>query len=93
MREKEGAVLVRIRAQPGASRTEMRGLYGESLKIAVASPPVDGKANTALIAFLAKSCHLPRAAVTLIRGKGSRDKLFRLEGISKQEVIQYLAPR
>lgn len=84
------AVLIRVRAQPGAARTEVRGEYGESLKIAVAVPPVDGKANAALIAFLAKRCRLPRAAVTLAHGAGGRDKLFRLEGVEPGEVVRHL---
>lgn len=87
------AVLIRVRAQPGATRTEVRGEYGEdgeALKIAVAAPPVDGKANDALISFLARRCGVPKRAITLTRGETGRDKSFRLEGISGEQVATAL---
>ena len=71
-----GGFLVTIHAQPGAKRTEVAGLHGDALKIRIASPPVDGRANEALIAFLAKACAVPRAAVTLEQGATSRQKTF-----------------
>ncbi|MDF1615628.1 DUF167 domain-containing protein [Desulfurivibrio dismutans] len=83
--EDDRAVLVHIRAQPGAARTMLRGVYGQALKIAVAAPPVDGKANVALVAFLAGVCGLPKSAVRLVKGAGSRDKVFRLEGIDRAQ--------
>ncbi len=90
--DNDHAVTLRVRTQPGAARTAIRGEYGDALKIAVAAPPVDGKANNALIAFLAKTCHLPRAAVTLTGGAGSRNKRFHLEGISRAEALACLRP-
>ena len=68
--------LIRVHAQPGAKRSELAGLHGDALKIRIASPPVDGRANEALIAFLAKACAVPRAAVTLEQGATSRQKTF-----------------
>ena len=50
--------------------------------IRIAAPPVDGKANQALIAFVAKTLGLPKGAVTIIRGETSRNKVIRVEGQS-----------
>ena len=68
--------LLELHIQPGAKKSEVAGLHGDALKIRIASPPVDGRANEALIAFLAKACAVPRAAVTLEQGATSRQKTF-----------------
>lgn len=63
-----------VHAQPGAKKSEITGLHGGSLKIRIASPPVEGRANEALIAFLAKALSLPRASLRVVRGASSRRK-------------------
>jgi uncharacterized protein (TIGR00251 family) len=73
--------LVDIRVQPRASRTEFAGLFGTRLKVRLQAPPVDGRANAALLEFLATACDLPRARVTLESGQASRDKRARLHGL------------
>jgi uncharacterized protein (TIGR00251 family) len=60
--------------QPGASKDEFAGLHGERLKIRIAAPPVDGKANAHLIGFLAKAFGVPKMAVTIERGETGRQK-------------------
>ncbi len=70
--------LLAVRVQPGAKRTEVAGEYGEQLRVRLAAPPVDGRANTALVAFLAGELGVPRSAVTLVRGGGSRSKVVRI---------------
>jgi uncharacterized protein len=67
-------VTIQIRAQPGAKRTEVAGLYGDCLKVRLASPPVDGKANECLIEFLAERLGVKRGQVTITRGLSSRRK-------------------
>jgi len=67
-------VTIRIRAQPGAKRTEVAGLYGDCLKVRLASPPVDGKANDCLIEFLAQRLGVKRGQVAITRGLSSRRK-------------------
>jgi hypothetical protein len=52
------------------------GPHGDALKIRIAAPPVEGKANEALTAFIAKSLGLPRRAVSIVKGESSRDKLL-----------------
>lgn len=67
-------VTIRVHAQPGARRTEVVGLHGDCLKLRLASPPVDGKANACLIEFLARRLRIKRAQITITRGIGSRRK-------------------
>jgi uncharacterized protein len=73
----DGWVLA-IRVQPNASVTAIAGEYGEELKIRLAAPPVDGKANEALVTFLARSLGVPKAAVRVLRGESSRSKTVRV---------------
>lgn len=85
LREAKGGVTLAVRAQPGAKKSAIVGIYGEGdsaqLKVAINSPPVDGRANEALIAFLAKFFSLPKSAVELATGATSRSKVFLLRGI------------
>ena len=67
-------VTLHIQAQPGAKRTEVAGLYGDCLKLRLASPPVDGKANACLVEFLAERLGVKRGQVTITRGLSSRRK-------------------
>ncbi|MDT8391595.1 MAG: DUF167 family protein [Lentisphaeria bacterium] len=69
---------LRLRVQPGASRSEVSGVYGDWLKVRVAAPPVDGAANREVIRFFAKLFKLPKSAVILERGQGARAKLIKV---------------
>ena len=75
----DGSITLEIHAQPGAKRTEVAGVYGELLKIRLAAPAVEGKANAALIAFLAETFGVPQRNVALIRGETGRRKTLRIE--------------
>ncbi len=77
----EAALVLSLHVQPGAKSTEFVGLHGEAMKLRLAAPPVDGKANAALIAFLAKFCALPKSAVTLVSGHSARAKRVRLDAV------------
>lgn len=66
--------LLSLHVQPGARQTRVAGLHGEALKITLAAPPVDGRANDALCQFLARCFDVPRAQVTLVSGQTSRHK-------------------
>jgi len=70
----DGGVLLRLRIQPRASRTEIAGIQGSALKIRLLAPPVDGAANEALIRFLAELLEVPRSRVTIRSGLASRSK-------------------
>lgn len=67
-----------MRAQPGARRDAVVGMWQDRVKIAVAAPPVDGKANAALIRFVAGFCGVPVRDVDLVAGAGHRDKTLRI---------------
>ena len=73
------ALILTLHVQPGARRTEIAGLYGDALKIRLAAPPVDGKANAELVRFLAGAFGVAQRAVTLLRGETSRQKTVRIE--------------
>lgn len=77
-------LLLDLRVQPRASRDRIVGAYGERIKVTITAPPVDGKANTHLCRFLAKSFGVPRARVTLLAGQSGRDKRV---GIDTPETI------
>jgi uncharacterized protein len=78
-----------LHIQPGAKKTEICGEHGDALKIRLAAPPVDGKANTALLAFLAKHLGLPKAAVRLKSGDTNRHKRVEIE-VSAQQLMKKL---
>ena len=80
------AVLIPVRAQPGASRDRISGEYDGALKIAVSAAPERGRANAAIAAVLAKTLGVRRAAVTLVSGATSRNKVFRVEGRTAEDV-------
>lgn len=82
------AVSLRLHIQPGAKKTEVVGLHGESLKIKLAAPPVDGKANACLIDFLAERLDVSRAAVKIVGGETSRAKRVRIAGINRETAEQ-----
>lgn len=88
-------VMLAVRAQAGAKRTAIAGIYGEGgsaqLKIAVNAPPVDGRANEALIVFLAETFSLSKNAVQLISGDLSRSKVFLLRKLSLAQANIVLA--
>jgi uncharacterized protein len=72
------AWLLTLHVQPGAKVTVIQGRHGDALKIRLAAPPVDGKANTELVRFLADALQVPRSAVELIAGQTSRQKRVRI---------------
>ena len=72
-----------IRLQPRAKRDEVVGERGEAVVIRVTAPPVDGKANAALCAFIARRLRIPASRVAVVRGQTSRDKVVRVEGVAQ----------
>ena len=70
-----------VKVIPGASRDEVAGTMGNAVKIRLRAPPVEGRANEALIEFLAARLDLPRRALSLVRGDTARQKLLRIDGL------------
>ncbi|MEC5385663.1 DUF167 domain-containing protein [Uliginosibacterium sp. H3] len=79
-RASDGTVTLTLHAQPGAKRTEFAGLYGEALKIRLAAPPIDGKANAVLTNFLATYLSVPKVAISILSGESSRHKILWVQG-------------
>jgi len=84
----EGCVLT-VHVQPGAKRTEIVGEHGDALKIRLAAPPVDGKANEALLSYLAEKLSVGRRAVELRSGMTSRRKVVSI-GLSAVAALALL---
>jgi len=82
-------VTLTLHIQPGAKKTEVAGPHGDALKIRLAAPPVDGKANAALIEFVADRLGLPKSAVTLKSGQTSRRKVLEVVGMA-DDVLRIL---
>jgi uncharacterized protein (TIGR00251 family) len=94
LRPRAGGVVLEIHAQPGARRTAIVGEHGGRLKIAVNAPPLDGRANQALLALLSKSLALPLRAFTLESGDTSRDKrFFAATDLAASEIARRLSAR
>jgi uncharacterized protein (TIGR00251 family) len=81
----EGCTLL-VRVHPGAKRNAIDGIHDGALKISLTTPPTDGRANQALIAFLASELHIPRARVTLLSGTASRSKSLRIAGLTAAQL-------
>ncbi|MDO8925888.1 MAG: DUF167 domain-containing protein [Sideroxyarcus sp.] len=69
-----------LHVQPGAKRTELAGLHGEALKIRLAAPPIEGRANEALLRFIADTFGVPLRQVELKQGGQSRHKVVAISG-------------
>jgi uncharacterized protein (TIGR00251 family) len=81
-----------VRVHPGAKKNGVTGIHAGAVKISLTTPPTDGRANEALIAFLAELLRTPRAKISLASGAASRTKLLRITGKSAAEVQAALSP-
>ncbi|HEV3133834.1 MAG TPA: DUF167 family protein [Acidimicrobiia bacterium] len=80
------AVVLRVHVQPGAGRSAVVGRHGDSLKLRVAAPPVDGRANASAAALIADALGVQERDVELVSGERSRLKRFRVAGIDVEDV-------
>lgn len=85
-----GGVSLVVMVQPNAKATEVVGIHGGALKIRVASPPVDGAANEALVEFLAESLQVKKRDVVVRQGANSRRKILEVMGIEVDHVLRSL---
>ena len=86
----DGRITLTLHIQPGAKKTETAGLHGDALKIRLAAPPVEGKANEALIKFIAEALKLPKSAVNLKSGQTSRRKVLEVSGATSEAVARFV---
>lgn len=87
-----------VHATPGAKRTEAAGAHGTALRVRLAAPPVDGKANAALIAWAAAAFGVPKSQVELLHGAAGRQKVLAIElpdeaalAAAQQQLAQWMA--
>ncbi|MBI3637889.1 MAG: DUF167 domain-containing protein [Candidatus Rokubacteria bacterium] len=79
-----------VRVQPRASRDEIVGWQGDVLRVRVGAPPVEGEANAAVAALLAKALGVRSSAVSLVRGERGREKVVRVRGLGLDEIRRRL---
>ena len=79
-------VRLSVRLTPRASREEIAGFEGETLRVRVTAPPVAGRANRALVRLLAKRLGVPRGAVRVVAGQASRSKIVAVDGLDAAEL-------
>ncbi|MEE8143652.1 MAG: DUF167 domain-containing protein [Planctomycetota bacterium] len=89
--EKDGALLLPVRAHPGASKNQVGGEREGALQVRVSAPPERGRANQAIGKLLAGALGIPRSAVELVRGSTSRDKMFCIRGLTRAELEERLS--
>jgi uncharacterized protein (TIGR00251 family) len=84
LRETADGLNLQVRVQPGAKRSKFVGAHGGAIKIAIAAPPVDGKANEELVDFLSSELDIKKSHIEIIRGQTSRDKTVLFRGLSDE---------
>jgi uncharacterized protein (TIGR00251 family) len=84
------SALLRIRVQPRAKRDEVVGERDGAIVIRLKAPPVDGKANAALVGFIAKAAGVPRSRVEIVRGATAREKVVRVQGAAEADLRRVL---
>jgi uncharacterized protein (TIGR00251 family) len=89
-REQDGAVTFVVRVVPRASRNQVAGVEGDALKVRLTAPPVEGKANEALVRFLAESLGVRRGDVTIVAGEHVRHKTIRVAGLTAAQTRERL---
>ena len=85
-----GALLLKIIVQPRASKNEITGLHNDALKLRLTTPPIEGRANNAVIAFLAKRLHLPKSSISIKSGLQNRNKQLLILGCNEEKARQLL---
>ena len=91
--DRPGGCSIRLRVVPRAPRTAIAGERDGALLVRLSAPPVEGEANAALIAFLAKVLGLPRRDLRLASGERSRDKRVEVDGLDAATAARRLAPK
>jgi uncharacterized protein (TIGR00251 family) len=91
IQESAKGVSFAVKVQPRGRKNAITGTVGEAIKLAITAPPVEGKANQAVIEFFANFFEIPRSSVSIASGETSRNKVIRVSGISAQHVRERLA--
>lgn len=86
--ERADGVVIPVRVTPRGGRSAIEGISDGVLQVRLAAPPVEGAANTALLALLAAALHVPKSTLSLASGARSRQKLVQIRGLNGDEVRQ-----
>ena len=84
-------VTLAVKVQPRARKNAITGVVGDAIKLALTAPPIEGRANEAVIEFFADLFEIPRASVTIASGATSRTKVLRIAGVTEKAVQDRLA--
>jgi uncharacterized protein (TIGR00251 family) len=90
LQETAEGVTFAVKVHPRARKNAVTGAVGDALKLALTTPPVEGRANQALIEFLADLFEIPRSSVTIASGATGRNKVVRIAGITRAAAEQRL---
>jgi uncharacterized protein len=94
LEQRGGVSALALHVQPGARRTAIVGVHGARLKIAIATPPVEGRANAALLKFLADRLGVARSSLELVSGANARDKRVAITAqLASSTIVDALSPR
>src|ERR1700704_2665339 len=91
IQESAKGITFAIKVHPRARMNAITGIVGDALKLALTAPPVDGKANQAVIEFFADLFAIPRSSVTIASGETNRNKVIRISGLSRAALEKRLA--
>ncbi|HEY7403221.1 MAG TPA: DUF167 domain-containing protein [Candidatus Angelobacter sp.] len=80
-----------VKVHPRARKNALTGMVGDALKLALTAPPVEGRANQAIIEFFAELFEIPRSSVTIASGETSRNKVVRIAGLTRAAVAARLS--
>ncbi len=90
LRPREGGVRLSLYVQPRASRSAITGVHDGALRVALKSPPVDGKANAELVKLLSRRLGLPKSALVIVSGHSGRRKSVDIDGVNVETTRRLL---
>ncbi|EDR26129.1 hypothetical protein, conserved [Entamoeba dispar SAW760] len=90
VRQYKSNVIIEIEIKPNAKTSELQGVEDGILKVAIDAPPIDGKANTEVIAFMASTFGIKKSNVSLIKGQTSHHKTLQFENWTREKVLQII---
>jgi uncharacterized protein (TIGR00251 family) len=82
-------ILLKVFLQPKSSKNEIVGPYRDGIKIKVTAPPIEGKANEALVRFLSREFGISPSCIEILKGHHSREKTLRILGVTQQELLDF----
>ncbi|MFH1663086.1 MAG: DUF167 domain-containing protein [Chloroflexota bacterium] len=88
----ENKTIISVRVYPNANKNEVVSFISDILRIRISAPPVNGKANKELIAFLSRLFGISKDSVSIIKGHTNRNKLISIDGLSQDSISKLLFP-